>query len=124
MAKRRSIKNLRRLNLHLFQTLFTQVQEPIEGDLAVYCSEQEDVAYDENGAPYGKLVDKDYHYGIYCADGRIESKCGFGPTYRHLPFYVPSSYGEKIKFYRLTYDGQITDELLASLSDAYVESLR
>ena len=93
------------------QTLFTQVQEPIEGDLAVYYVKDE-----------GTSIDIDLHYGIYCDDGRIKSKWGYGPTYKHLPFYVPSGYGCDIKFFRLTYDGQITHELLSSLSEAYVKS--
>ncbi len=92
-------------------TLFTQVQEPIEGDLAVYFVKDS-----------GSSIDIDLHYGIYCDDGRIESKWGYGPTYKHLPFYVPRGYGDNIKFFRVTYESPITHELLSDLSKAYVES--
>ena len=64
---------------------FTLVdREPMPGDLAVYSL---------NGARK--------HFGIYRAQGLIESKWGQGRVYRHPPFHVGREYGDTITFYRL-----------------------
>lgn len=67
---------------------FTQIDQPVAGDLVVY---------------YTQNPRYSVHWGIYCSDGRVESKWGesFGGAIRHSPFFVPTIYGDEIAFFRL-----------------------
>jgi hypothetical protein len=64
---------------------FESTSEPQSGDLAIY----------------RKSCGKAVHYGVYQADGKIESKWGTGSVYRHPIFCVPNGYGDDVVFYRL-----------------------
>lgn len=65
---------------------FTPVQQPKNGDLAVYYSDE------------GETIE---HYGVCTKDHQIESKWGLDPICKHPPFFVPMSYGNLIRYYRL-----------------------
>ena len=63
---------------------FTATKDPKKGDLAVY--------YDKYDGPT--------HFGIYLSENCIESKWGHDAVFRHAPFYVSQSYGDRIEFFR------------------------
>jgi len=71
-------------NSKLLNQYFSPTRDPQPGDLAVYLKDR-----------------TRKHFGIYMAPDLIESKWGKGGVYRHPPFYVESSYGDTITFYRL-----------------------
>lgn len=63
---------------------FLKTSSPKPGDLAVYSKD-----------------DKRTHYGVYIGDNLIESKWGLDGVYQHPPFFVDTSTGDTLTYYRM-----------------------
>ncbi len=65
---------------------FNLVHTPLSGDIVAYVS-------------LGKTCVQAHHFGIFDA-GKVRSKFGVGHIFKHEMIQVPTSYGEKVLFYR------------------------
>jgi hypothetical protein len=90
----------------MIEIFFTQTSTPRVGDLVVYIRNPANLPSDPS-----ELM----HFGVYCAEDLIESKWGRRAVYKHRLFYVPSGYGNHVRYYRLK-DGITPEKLLEELS--------
>lgn len=88
---------------------FEEVEEPMEGDIVAYALEtvsgganmNPDNKYFHSFRPVSAACPPYFvHVGIFTSDGRVVSKFGNQPLYRHDINEVPEEYGNQVYFFR------------------------